>query len=101
MTTSEATSPAKITSWPSGDDIPVGSVEVNTLARYRARPPAPYQYRLPGAWLMDLCRASGDPGGGSQGGGGADTGVVSAPTTTPRGASWAPRSRLNDPSATP
>ena len=37
MTTSEATSPAKTSSWPSGDDIPVGSVEVNTPARYRAR----------------------------------------------------------------
>jgi DUF3046 family protein len=47
MTTSEATRPAKITSWPSGDDIPVGSVEVNTPARYRARALAPYRYRLP------------------------------------------------------
>jgi hypothetical protein len=33
----------------------------------------------------------------SQGGGVADTGVVSAATTTQRGAAWAPRSRLDDP----
>ena len=36
---------------------------------------------------------SGDPVGGSQGGGGVDTAVVSTPPTTPRGADWAPRSR--------
>jgi 4-amino-4-deoxy-L-arabinose transferase-like glycosyltransferase len=47
--------------------------------------------------LVDLCRASGDPGVVSQGRaffGVADPGVGSAATTTPRGGSWAPRSRL-------
>ena len=44
---------------------------------------------------VDLCRASGDPDCVSQGGGVADPGVGSAATTTtPRGGTWAPRSRL-------
>jgi hypothetical protein len=43
----------------------------------------------------------GDPFGGWQGGGIPDTAVVSGTTTTPPGAEWAPRRRLDDPRDTP